>query len=84
MSHRLRLIDMMITCKQLNDIASDFLDGELSLRKRLAIWLHRVMCTDCSRYLLQLKLSTTAVQKMSDQTEPDDREIDEILERIMK
>ena len=75
---------MMITCKQLNDIASDFLDGELSVWKRLAIWLHRVMCTDCSRYLLQLKLSTTAVQKMSDQTEPDDREIDEILEKIMK
>jgi hypothetical protein len=74
----------MMTCKQLNDIASDFLDGELSMRKRMAIWLHRLMCVDCSRYLRQLKLSTTAVQKMSDQTEPDDREIDQILEKILK
>jgi hypothetical protein len=75
---------MMITCKQLNDIASDFLDGEVSLRQRLAIWLHRSMCRDCSRYIFQLKLSTKAVQKLTDQAQPSEGEIDQLLGEIMK
>lgn len=74
----------MMTCKQLNDISSDLLDEQVSFSKRLAVLLHRSMCRHCNRYLLQLKLSSTAVQKISDQSEPSDQEIDQVLDKILK
>jgi len=75
---------MMMTCKQLSEIASDFLDRDLPFRQRLAIHLHRLMCRDCSRYLRHLNISSRAVQRISDKVEPSDQEIDQLMDKILK
>ena len=47
----------MLTCKQLVENSSDYLDARLSLRGRLSVRLHLAMCTNCRRFLRQMKLT---------------------------
>lgn len=44
----------MLTCRELVGKADQYLDGELSLRERMAIRMHILVCHHCRRYLRQL------------------------------
>lgn len=45
----------MITCGQLEDFLNDYLDGTLSVRRRVAFELHLVVCEECITYLSAFK-----------------------------
>lgn len=45
----------MMTCRDVTALASQHLDGELPIGKRLAIRMHVLMCRHCRRYLRQLR-----------------------------
>jgi len=44
----------MLSCRQISILVSESLDRELPLRKRVAVWLHLMMCRFCARYRKQL------------------------------
>ena len=41
----------MITCRELADFIQGYLDGELSVRERLAFRMHLALCRACRAYL---------------------------------
>lgn len=45
----------MLNCKQVTELASDYLDNELPATKRLAVWLHIARCSHCRRFASELK-----------------------------
>jgi predicted anti-sigma-YlaC factor YlaD len=45
----------MLTCSQVNQLVTDYLEGKLSLRESLKFQLHIGTCRHCRRYLRQMK-----------------------------
>lgn len=44
-----------MTCKQVVDLVTDYLEGSMSLRTRLRFHLHLGICLGCRTYLKQMK-----------------------------
>ena len=41
----------MLSCKDLVERSSDYLDGQLRLRERLGVRAHLAMCVHCRRFI---------------------------------
>ena len=41
----------MMSCKDVANLASDYLEKDLPLLRRLSLRLHLFMCTDCRRFV---------------------------------
>ncbi len=56
----------MLTCKELVAHSSDFLDGQLRLRSRIAVRLHLASCTNCRRFIRQMRLTRAVLRDLPD------------------
>jgi hypothetical protein len=77
----------MITCKEVSQEAHEFLDGEMTLSRRLNLITHLVICKHCRRYIKELRLTLRALQDteiLEEDTVPTDAEIDDIVEKLKK
>lgn len=72
----------MLTCKQLNDSATRYLEGDYGLKDKISFWIHLSMCVHCRRYLKQFKLAIATVRLMVCIKEPDEKEIDYIVDQL--
>lgn len=45
----------MLTCRELTDLVTDYLEGRLTLLERLRFQMHVGMCRHCRAYLRQVK-----------------------------
>jgi anti-sigma factor RsiW len=54
----------MLSCKELVALSSDLLDGQLSLRQRLAVRAHLAMCLRCRRFIRQMRLSQAVLRQL--------------------
>lgn len=71
----------MLTCKELTELVTDYLEGRMPFRRRLTFWLHISMCKNCREYLRQTKLTIATLGKMPvDPIPPEIR--DALLERF--
>ncbi len=61
----------MLTCKQLVEHSSDYLDARLPLRGRLSVRMHLAMCVNCRRFIRQMKLSQVVIQRLPDADIPE-------------
>ena len=59
----------MTSCRELTEQASDYLEHQLSRRRRLAIRLHLLICEGCRRYLRQYRAVCSALRGLGD-TQP--------------
>ncbi|MFV3091480.1 anti-sigma factor family protein [Pseudomonas sp. GW6] len=69
----------MLTCKELVAHSSDYLDGQLTIRQRLAVRAHLAMCGNCRRFIRQMKLTQAVIRQMPDEELP---ELDALAERL--
>ena len=69
----------MLTCKELVAHSSDYLDGQLTLRQRLAVRAHLAMCGNCRRFIRQMKLTQAVIRQMPEGELP---ELDVLAERL--
>lgn len=69
----------MLTCKELVAHSSDYLDGQLTLRQRLAVRAHLAMCGNCRRFIRQMKLTQAVIRQMPEEELP---ELDALTERL--
>jgi predicted anti-sigma-YlaC factor YlaD len=69
----------MLTCKELVAHSSDYLDGQLTLRQRLAVRAHLAMCGNCRRFIRQMKLTQAVIRQMPEDELP---ELDTLAERL--
>ncbi|WP_417663462.1 zf-HC2 domain-containing protein [Pseudomonas sp.] len=54
----------MLSCKELVENSSDYLDKRLSLNKGLEVRLHLTLCVNCRRFIKQMKVSQAVYRKM--------------------
>lgn len=71
----------MLSCKQLVQRSSDFLDGQLSVRERLLLRAHLAMCVNCRLFIRQLRLSQRVVQQLP---ALEVKDLDALVERLAR
>ncbi|HKQ52159.1 MAG TPA: hypothetical protein VJT74_07310 [Pyrinomonadaceae bacterium] len=75
------------TCVEVLPILSQSLERKLTLRERVTLKLHFLICVYCVRYLKQLRLLRASVRARSEQMETDDTTTalpDEARERLKR
>ncbi|MEK6606577.1 MAG: zf-HC2 domain-containing protein [Myxococcota bacterium] len=60
----------MLTCKELTEIITDYLEGRLSFMDRLRFQMHIGMCRHCRAYLRQMKLTVATMGRLPDEPIP--------------
>ncbi|MEO1818529.1 zf-HC2 domain-containing protein [Pseudomonas sp.] len=61
----------MLKCKDLVALSSDLLDGELTLKQRIAVRMHLAMCVHCRCFIRQLRVSQRVIRQLPDQQAPE-------------
>ncbi len=60
----------MLSCREVSRLASDYLNRDLPLRRRIAVRLHLMMCEGCTRYIAQMRAAIALLRQMG-QSAPD-------------
>jgi len=61
-----------ISCQELVELASDYLDGTLTASARQAVERHLVDCPNCPNYLAQLRLTVELTGKVRSDDVPEE------------
>lgn len=61
----------MLSCKHLVEQASDYIDDEMTMGKRIQVKLHLFVCVSCRRYLKQLKLTIAMLGRKNHHKAPE-------------
>lgn len=56
----------MLTCKEVTELVTDYLEGRMGLADRMRFQMHVGMCKHCRAYLRQMKVTIAALGKMPD------------------
>lgn len=51
----------MLTCRNIVELVTDYLEGRLSLRTRFRFLVHVAMCRGCRAYLFQIRETLRAL-----------------------
>lgn len=62
----------MMTCQQLTELITDYLEGRLSFWRRLEFHLHVGMCKHCRAYLRQMQETIRALGQLPPEPIPAD------------
>lgn len=60
----------MITCVELTELVSEYIEGRLSRWDRLRFWLHIRLCPVCLDYIQQLAVTRATLGRMPDEPIP--------------
>ena len=71
----------MLSCRELAELITDYLEGALSLPDRVRFQLHLGLCRHCRAYLRQMRQTLRLVGKLPDQPMPAEVK-DELLRRF--
>lgn len=71
----------MLTCREVTELVTDYLEGRMRLGQRVRVQLHLGMCSRCRAYLRQMRVTIRTLGKMPDEEIPADVR-DELLERF--
>ena len=69
----------MLTCKELAEQASLYLDKDLGFGEQLSVRVHLLMCRHCRRFIHQLRLSQAVIREYP---EPLDTKLDELAKQL--
>jgi predicted anti-sigma-YlaC factor YlaD len=73
----------MLTCRELTEIATDYLEKDLPWRERLAVHVHLWMCRHCRRYLDQMRKVIALLQRLPREPVPPNL-VEELLPQFRK
>ena len=68
----------MLSCKNITQQASDYLDSKLSFGQRIHFKIHLFMCVHCRRYVHQLQVTIGALTGFKPEPPPE-ANIEEVL-----
>jgi predicted anti-sigma-YlaC factor YlaD len=71
----------MLTCQQLTELVTDYLEGRLSFAERVSFQMHIGMCAHCRNYFRQMKATVRAVGMVPSDVVPSAMR-DELLARF--
>jgi anti-sigma factor RsiW len=62
----------MLSCKEITELVTDYLEGRLGLADRMRFQMHLGMCKHCRAYLRQMKATIATLGKLPDEPMPDE------------
>ncbi len=62
----------MLTCRELTELVTEYLEGQLGWLQRLSFQMHVGMCGHCRRYFAQMKKTVQLLGHMPEEPIPDD------------
>jgi len=71
----------MLTCRELTEVVTDYLEGRMGFADRLRFQLHLGLCRHCRAYLRQMKATARTLGKLPEPTLPPGLR-DELLRRF--
>jgi predicted anti-sigma-YlaC factor YlaD len=71
----------MLTCRDMTEIVTDYLEGRMTLGTRMRFHMHLGMCKHCRAYLRQMRLTVATLGRLPDEPMPADVK-DELLRRF--
>jgi predicted anti-sigma-YlaC factor YlaD len=71
----------MLTCQQITELVTDYLEGRMSFGDRWRFRMHVGMCRHCREYLRQMRTTIDTVGRLPDEPMPEHVR-DELLERF--
>ena len=60
----------MMSCLQVTQAASDFLERRLKLRERIGVLMHLAVCQGCCAYVEQIRLTVVGLCSLPDPAKP--------------
>ena len=60
----------MLSCRELTELVTDYLEGQLSFPQRARFQIHVAMCRNCHRYLRQIRMTIRTLAKLRGETSP--------------
>ncbi len=73
----------MLTCQQLTEIVTDYVEGRMPFWQRAQVQLHLGMCGTCRAYLHQMRATVRTLGKLPAEPMPADVKA-ELLERFRR
>lgn len=74
----------MLSCKEVAQQASDYIDQQYNWRQRMAFRLHLFICGNCRRYISQLRSSIESLKLVKSQPQPILNEHQKNLVRLLR
>ena len=71
----------MLSCKELTEVVTRYLEGQMGFWERLKFELHVGMCKHCRNYLSQMKATVKSLGRLPDDMIPDEVQ-DSLLRRF--
>ncbi len=62
----------MLSCQQITEIITDYLEGRMSFADRIRFQMHVGMCKHCRAYLRQMKATIGSLGQLPDEPIPAD------------
>ncbi len=72
---------MMLRCRDVADLASDYVGRDLSRSRRFAVGLHLAICRACRRYFRQMRETVRLLRGLRRETETGHEELARALFR---
>ncbi len=69
----------MLTCREIVELLTEYLEGRMPWMQRLRFQLHLGMCVSCRRYLRQMRSTLKALGSMPDEPLPEQVEAELLL-----
>lgn len=71
----------MLTCQEVTEVVTDYLEGRQSLVQRLRFQVHLGMCRHCRAYLKQMKTTVDTIGRLPNEAIPPEMS-KEVLDRF--
>lgn len=62
----------MLSCKEITELVTDYVEGRMSLADRIRFQMHVGMCKHCRAYLRQMKVTVETLGHLPDEPMPED------------
>lgn len=76
----------MISCQDITEKTSYFIDGKLSLWQRLQWWMHLLICHHCRQFVRQFRLTIASVAGLAKEqhTTLSDPQLDALAQQLCR
>lgn len=71
----------MLTCQEVTELVTDYLEGRQSMMQRLRFQMHLGMCRHCRAYLKQMKTTVDTIGRLPNESIPPEMS-KEVLDRF--